>query len=285
MHFKKTNLLIEDTRMQQVASSRNAGPYKDQSRGKNRFERKKYSKIIKSVAAFNKINMNDLFKQDILQITIPVIGETDQYEVTIKMEGVIAELQKCIKNNKNKLEFKTIIQALTKVFNTTDIYTKCTCKDFEIQFAHWNIVNNISVDDSASDPGPGKGVANPNNDKGRGCKHILLVLNNGDWLMKVASTINNYIHYVSEHLQKAFLNIIFPKLYGVPADEAAEHNIVENNEDLKTDADLITIINEYGKNRGKFVKGSNINPVYADELEAEQKGNKQKKSEEDNEEE
>jgi hypothetical protein len=130
------SILTEDTRMQQVANSRNAGPYKDQSRGKNRFERKRYSKIVKSVAAFNKIDMNDLFKRDILQVTIPVIGETNNYDVTVKMEGVIAELQKCIKNNNNKLEFKTIIQALSKVFNTTDIYTKCTCKDFEIQFAH-----------------------------------------------------------------------------------------------------------------------------------------------------
>ena len=34
---------------------------------------------------------------------------------------------------------------------------------------------------------------------------------------------------------------------------------------------FIDAINEYGKNRGKFQKGSNINPVYADKLEAEQK--------------
>jgi hypothetical protein len=38
----------------------------------------------------------------------------------------------------------------------------------------------VSVDDTSNDPGPGKGIANPNDSKGRGCKHILLVLANGD---------------------------------------------------------------------------------------------------------
>jgi hypothetical protein len=55
--------------------------------------------------------------------------------------------------------------------------------------------------------------------------------------------------------------LIFPKLYGVNADEAAEHDIVNENEDLETNKDLIDIINDYGKNRGKYQKGSNKNPV------------------------
>ena len=73
--------------------------------------------------------MNDLFKHDVLQVEIPVIGETDTYKVTVKMEGVVAEIAKNIKNNKYKLEFRTIIQSLTKVFNTAQIYINCTCPD------------------------------------------------------------------------------------------------------------------------------------------------------------
>ena len=262
--------LDEATRTQLVAQSRNIGQYKDTSRGRNRFQRKKYSKIANSVKAFNSINMNYLFKQDILQVSIPVVGETDEYTVTIKIEGVIAEIQKNIKNNGNKFEYRIIIQALTKVFNTTDVYVKCTCPDFKYRFAHWNIIKNVSVDDSSQDPGPGKGIVNPNDDKGRGCKHILLTLSNGEWMMKVASVINNYCHFLSEKKPDAFLKLVFPKLYGVPADEAAENNLVEDNEDLETGKDLIDIVNEYGKNRGKFKKGSNINPVHADKLEKEQ---------------
>lgn len=272
-------MLLEANRTTLITQSRSAGAYKNASRGKNRFERKKYSKIANAVKSYNEINMNMLFKQDILQVNIPVVGENDEYTVTIKLEGVVAEIQKNIKNNGNKLEYRTIIQSLTKVFNTADVFVKCTCPDFKYRFAHWNIIKNVSVDDSASDPGPGKGIANPNDDKGRGCKHILLVLANGDWMMKVASVINNYCHFLSEKKPEAFLKLVFPKLYGVPADEAAENDLVADNEDLDTGKDLIDIINDWAKNRGKFKKGSNINPVYADKLSAEQ--NKKETSEEE----
>ena len=258
-HYLK--LLLEANRTSLISQSRNAGEYKNKERGKNRFERKKYSKIANAVKNYNEIDMNSLFKQDILLVNIPVVGENDEYIVTIKLEGVVAEIHKNIKNNSNKLEYRTIIQALTKVFNTSDVYIKCSCPDAKYRFAHWNRVKNVSVDDSAHDPGPGKGIANPNDDKGRGCKHMLLVLANGDWMMKVASVINNYCHFLSEKRPDAFLKLVFPKLYGVPADEAEQNDIVADQEELETGRDLIDIINEYGRNRGKFKKGSNKNPI------------------------
>ena len=205
--------------------------------------------------------MNKFFKEDQLIVHIPVVGETDSYTVSIKMDGVVAEIAKNIKNNKNRLEYRTIIQALTRVFNTANIFVKCTCDDYKYRFAHWNIVNNVSVDDTASDPGPGKGIRNPNDDKGRGCKHVLLVLANGDWLIKVASVINNYIHYAEEHLQKPFLKLIFPKLYGIPADEMVEQDLIDDDKYLDSSVGLIDAINEYGKHRGQYKPGSNKNPV------------------------
>lgn len=259
--FRELMLLLEANRTSLISQSRNAGEYKNKERGKNRFERKKYSKIANAVRAYNEIDMNSLFKQDILLVNIPVVGENDEYTVTIKLEGVIGEIHKNIKNNSNKLEYRTIIQALTKVFNTSDVYIKCTCPDAKYRFAHWNILKNVSVDDSSKDPGPGRGIVNPNDDKGRGCKHMLLVLANGDWMMKVASVINNYCHFLSEKKPEAFLKLVFPKLYGVPADEAEQNDIVADQEELETGKDLIDIINEYGRNRGKFKKGSNKNPI------------------------
>jgi hypothetical protein len=272
---------MEATRNQLISQSKKVAKYKDTSRGATRMERKKYSKLANAVKNYNEINMNSLFKQDILQVNIPVIGESDEYIVTIKLEGVIAELQKNIKNNGNKMEFRSIIQALTKIFNTTDVYIKCSCPDAKYRFAHWNILKNVSVDDSASDPGPGKGIANPRDDMGRGCKHMLLVLSNGDWMMKVASVINNYCHFLSEKKPEAFLKLVFPKLYGVPADEAVQNDIVEDKEDLETGKDLIDVINDWAKNRGKFKKGSNINPVYADKLSKEQRDAKAKEADKD----
>ena len=254
-------MLTEDTRNTLVNKSKNAGPYKNQSRGKNRFARKKYSKIATQVKDYNKIDMDTFFKKDSLLIDIPVSGETSNYIVTLRFDGVLKELQNAIKRNQNRLEYKTILLAITKVFNTTDIFVKCTCADFLYRFDHWSIVNNYSVNTSAEDPGPGKGIVNPNNNLGIGCKHILLVLANGDWILKVASVINNYIHYVEEHLTKQFLVLIFPKLYGMSAEQALEDELFEDEKFLKTSSGLIDEINEYGKNRGKFKKGSNKNPV------------------------
>ena len=258
---KKADILLEDTRTMLVSKSRNAGAYQDTSRGKNRFERKKYSQVAKTVKQYNKIDMNKLFKEDILEISIPVVGEKDSYTVSIKMEGVVKEIATNIKNNKNQLEYRTIVQAITKIFNSNNIWVKCTCPDYKYRFAHWNIINNVSVDDTSKDPGPGRGIANPNDDKGRGCKHVLLVLANGDWLMKVASVINNYIHYAEEKLRQPFLKLIFPKLYGVTIDEASDNNLIPDDFKLDSTTDIIDIINDYGKNRGKYKAGTNKNPV------------------------
>lgn len=262
--------LTEDTRVVLVNKSKSMGLYKNQMRGKNRFERKKHSQIAKTVKQYNKIDMNKVFKEDILEVSIPVIGETDTYTVNIRLEDVVKEIAKNIKNNKNKLEYKTIVQSVTKIFNSGNVWVKCSCPDYKYRFAHWNIVNRVSVDDTSKDPGPGKGIANPNDDKGRGCKHVLLCLANGDWVMKVSSVINNYIHYAEEKLQKPFLKLIFPKLYGVPYDEAIENDLLPEDFELDSSESIIDAINDWGKNRGKIQKGSNINPVYADKLSKEQ---------------
>ena len=128
-------------------------------------------------------------------------------------------------------------------------------------FDHWNIINNVSTSDTAHDPGPCKNIRNPQDNKGRGCKHVLLVLNNGDWMMKVASVINNYVHYAETNMQKAFLKLIFPKIYGIPADEMLEQDLVDDEKFLDSSAGLIDAINEYGAKRGRYTKGTNKNPV------------------------
>jgi hypothetical protein len=79
--------------------------------------------------------------------------------------------------------------------------------------------------------------------------------------MKVASVINNYIHYAEEKLRQPFLKLIFPKLYGVPIDEAFEQDLLPDNFELKSTTDIIDAINDYGRNRGKYQKGSNKNPI------------------------
>ena len=79
--------------------------------------------------------------------------------------------------------------------------------------------------------------------------------------MKVASVINNYIHYAEEKLQKPFLKVIFPKLYGIEAEEMVEQGLIDDDKYLDSSAGLIDAINEYGKTRGRYKAGMNKNPV------------------------
>ena len=69
------------------------------------------------------------------------------------------------------------------------------------------------------------------------------------------------MHYAEEHLQKPFLKVIFPKLYGIAADEMVEQDLIDTDEYLDSSAGLIDAINEYGRKRGQYQKGSNKNPV------------------------
>ena len=84
------------------------------------------------------------------------------------------------------------------------------------------------------------------------------------------------MHYAEEHLQKAFLKVIFPKLYGIAADEMVEQDLIDTDEYLDSSAGLIDAINEYGRKRGQYQKGSNKNPVTGT-------GGKAKKSDENKE--
>lgn len=252
--------LNEATRGQFIAKSRTADPYKHNIRGQNRFIRKKFSKISNNVQKFNSINMNDLFKKDLLTIVIPVIGETNEYEVTVQIDGVMEEIARNIKANQNKFEFRTVLQALTKRFNVSNIRVKCTCDDFKYTYAHNLIINQNSVDDTSRDPGPGK-TGKTADAKSQGCKHILLVLANTAWIMKVTSVITNYINYMNIHKHDLFLKVMFPKLYGVTPDEAIDTNLVPPETNLNTDKDLINTINEWAKNRGKIKPGTQVNPV------------------------
>lgn len=59
-HATEEELLFEATRSTLIAQSRNAGTYRDVSKGKNRFQRKKLSRVANTVKAFNSINMNNL---------------------------------------------------------------------------------------------------------------------------------------------------------------------------------------------------------------------------------
>ena len=123
--------------------------------------------------------MDALFKGDILEFGIKVQGETNDYAVTIIFENILRNLQQEVKANDNKLEFRCVLQALLRSFNSGDIFVDCQCPDFRFRFAH-----------NATKDGYNSGMpemrpnrfdrTNMNDDMGAGCKHVNLVIANLD---------------------------------------------------------------------------------------------------------
>ena len=70
---------------------------------------------------------------------------------------------------------------------------------------------------------------------------------------------------MDEHNSAAFKKFIFPKIYGFHVEDAVEGDLLPEDA-LETDSSLITAVNEWAKNKGKFKKGSNVNPEYAKKL-------------------
>ena len=215
----RESLLNEATRNELINKSKKADNYSknNQKRGKNRYERRLYSKIARSVRQYNKINFDSFFKKDILTIGIEVQGETSNYIVTMQFEGALDEIAREVKANGGKLEFKTIAKALARTFNMDNVKVACTCKDHQYRMAYFAHKDNYGIDVELR---PSL-ITNPNNTK-VACKHVLLVLSNLDWMMKVASVVNNYIKYCQKNLQNNYANYIFPKIYGMPYRRAVQ---------------------------------------------------------------
>ena len=109
-------------------------------------------------------------------------------------------------------------------------------------------------------------ITNPYDTKGRGCKHILLVLSNNSWLTKVASVIFNYINYMEKHYQNLYADIIYPAIYQteyegdvqlqIQEPEPEEEPEPEPDVSVKADKDLLDISNKWAKTKNQFQKGN-----------------------------
>lgn len=252
----KTNILLtEANRKELLVKDRKSDKYKaDQSKGKNRFERKKHSSIAKHVSQYNKIDMNSFFKKDVLTVNIDVYGETNNYVVTMQFKDILKGIQQIVKSRETKLQFKDILITLTKSFNSGNIYVHCTCADWKYRQAYWATQKDYIANDSKiSKENRPSDKTNPNDSKGGGCKHVMLATANVEWIMKVASVINNYIKYTEEHLQKAYGDVIFPAIYGMKYNKAIQLGLFDSD-DLN-DTEVIDIANALGRERGRYKTG------------------------------
>jgi len=262
-HKQKVKISLEEANRQQLlAKSRKAKKYSknNQSKGINRYERRLKSQLSASVKDYNIIDMDRFFKRDILSFSVPVRGETDTYMVSLELHDVLKEIQRQIRQNKGKFEFKVVLSSLSSVLNTGDVYTGCTCPDAKYRQAFWQTRNNYKAGYKELRPSD---ETNPKDELGAGCKHVMLVLANLSWMYKVASVINNYIKYSRDRLQKNYIDYIFPKVFGMRYDKAVQLQLFYSDEEsglLPTDQETISKTIEQGlKDKdaaGKFIPGN-----------------------------
>ena len=250
----KNFILTEANRRDLIDKGKRGDNYvpSNQAKGRNRFERRRHSKIVNVVNSINQIDFNAFFKADMLIVGIKVVGETDDYITKFKFEGVLKEIENEVKHNDNKLEFKSILSSLIRVFNSRDVYISCSCPDFRYRFSFVATKNNYNSGPPEMRPSD---ITNPNDTKGSGCKHTLLVLANMDWLMKVASVINNYIKYAKASMQRLYADYIFPKIYGVAYNKAVQLNLFDSD-DFDDSPYTLADANRIGRTSGQFKSGN-----------------------------
>ncbi len=249
--------LYEDSRSQLLSKSKKGDNYvpSNQSKGKNRYERRLHSKVFHSVRDYNNINMNRLFKDNILDVNVSVHGETDDYSVKMSFGGFLDSLHRELKKNNDTLNLRVVSRALTSAFNSDNVYIHCDCPDFRYRFSYWATKNSVTSGQAELRPA---NITNPGDTKGSGCKHIMLVLSNNSWLLKVASVIFNYINYMEKHYAKLYADIIYPAIYEKDYEEPVQMDMFadEENPELATDSDTIDTSNKYARTKTQFKKGN-----------------------------
>lgn len=246
--------LIEDSRAELLNKSKKGKNYSgDKSKGKNRFQRRLKSSIMKSVNNYNRLDMNKFFKQDILDVVVKVHGETDDYEVKIRFNGILEELHKILSSGQ-EFNFRSVAQSLIRAFNREDVYIHCSCPDWQYRFNHWATVHQITSGAPENRPNRFEWT-NKNDDMGSACKHVLLVLANNTWLNKVASVIYNYVNYMKDHSQKMYADIVYPAIYEKPYEDDVQLSIFDKG-DLDTGEADIDTSNKYARTKTQFKKGN-----------------------------
>lgn len=233
--------------------SKNGSFYKDKAKG-NRWLRKNNCKIANKVSDYNKIDMNSLWKDNVLRFEVKVQGETDEYNIQIQFSNLWSKMQYYLKQNKNKLDRDLMTKVLMDSLNSSDIKLNCSCPDFKYRLAFWASKNGFKSGYKELRPTT---ITNPNNSDGALCKHIIYALNNVSWLRNISSVIVNYINYCKENLEYNYSRFIFPKLFGVEYNKAVQLclELYDEKGNLKnyldSSEDLINLSNFIAKQRFK----------------------------------
>ena len=136
------------------------------------------------------------------------------------------------------------------------------CPDWKYRIAYWATRNQQNSGTPEVRPSD---ITNPRDTKGAGCKHSLLVISNLDWMMKIASVINNYIKYCRDNMARNYADYIFPKVYGVPYNRAVQLSLFDKEDkygdgilpsDQATINDVIAQSLKGKDERGRWTRGN-----------------------------
>ena len=250
--FKSKELTIEHLQLHEESRKNLVSKSKQSNKGFQRFKRRVKSRVANTVKQYNAIDMNKLFKDDILTTDVQVKGETDTYVVKISFGGFLELLYDQLKVT-NEFNLKAVTRALINGFNRDDVYIHCSCPDWQYRFAYFATKNNINSGDAENRPSD---TTNPNDVLGSACKHVLLVLSNTSWLLKVASVIHNYVNYMEKHHERLYQKIIYPAIWKKEYEEPKQLSLFDDEDELATDTDTIDTSNVYARTKNQFKKGN-----------------------------
>lgn len=181
-------------------------------------------------------------------------GETDSYLVTISFKGFLNYLHKELAKLDNKLSLRVVIRALLDGINSDDVYMRCSCPDYQYRMAYWASRTDTIVGDKETRP---SNITNPNNRLGSGCKHLMLVLSNTSWMIKLGSVIFNYINYMERNYKKLYADVIYPAIYDKKYEEPVQLDIDSlDNDELDTTSSMVDKSNKYARDKNKFQVGN-----------------------------
>ena len=208
-----------------------------------RFKRRVKSRVANSVKEFNSIDMNKLFKDDILSVNVNVKGETDDYVVRISFGGFLEILHDEIEKNNGVLNLKCVTVALVTGFNKDDIFINCNCclkGDTPIKLLNGEVITVAEMCDrynrgekmwvySTDDKGdfkPGEVenvfISNRVNDT------IRVTLDND----KVIETTPNHLYMLRDgtYIRADELVVKMGEIFDVMSDESADHYPMQKGE-------------------------------------------------------
>ena len=244
------DILLEKSRNELISQSKKGE--REKGDGKTRYEKRLKSRVSSSNKTYNRMDMNQLFKDGILDIAVEVHGETDDYIVKISYGNFLDTLHDELKRNDDTLDLRVVTRALVVAFNKGDVFIRCSCPDFKYRFGYQATINKYIKGEPELRPAD---ETNPENKLGAACKHVLCVLANTSWIIKVASVIINYVKYMEKHRQSQYARIMFPAIYGRKYEEPIQTDLFDKD-DLDTETDDIDIANKDALNRSRFQKGN-----------------------------